>query len=105
MSGLKTLSYIDRLAKLGIDSLERRRLNHDLMLCYKLQNNLCDSSISNLFKPGYAATRGNGFKLAELSSELDITIAKLSSELDINIITFVTITVDIWNSLSFDLVS
>jgi len=36
MSGLKTLSYIDRLAKLGIDSLKRRILNQDLMLCYKL---------------------------------------------------------------------
>src|SRR5664279_3694126 len=29
MSGLNTISYIDRLAKLGIDSLERRRLNQD----------------------------------------------------------------------------
>jgi len=70
MSGLKkTLSYIDRLAKLGIDSLKRSRLNQDLMLCYKLQNNWCDSSItSNLFKPVYAVTLGNGFKLAKLQA-------------------------------------
>jgi len=70
MSGLKTLSYIDRLAKFGIDSLEWRGLNQDIMLCYKLQNNLCDSSISKLFKPCYAVTRGNGFQLTELSSKL-----------------------------------
>jgi len=68
MSGLKTVSYIDHLAKLGIDSLERRRLNEDLMLCYKLQNNLCDSSISNLFKSGHAAV--TRVKLAKLSSNL-----------------------------------
>jgi len=42
------------------------------MLYYKLQNNLCDSSISNLFKPGKAVTRGNGFKLTKLSGNLDI---------------------------------
>jgi len=36
------------------------------MLCYKLQNNVLDSSISKQFKPGYAVTRGKGFKLAKL---------------------------------------
>jgi len=40
MSGLETLWYIDQLAKLGIDSLERRNLNQDLILCFKLQNNV-----------------------------------------------------------------
>ena len=45
MSGLKTFSFIDRLDKLGIDSLERRRLNQGLMLCYKFLNNLYDSCI------------------------------------------------------------
>jgi len=63
MHGLKSSSYIDRLAKLGIDSFQRRRLNKALMLRYELKNNLCDSSISNLFKPGSAVTRGDGFKL------------------------------------------
>jgi len=58
------------ISQLGIDSLEQRRLN--LMLCYKLWNNLCNSSISNLFKPGYAVSRDNGFKLAKLSSNVDI---------------------------------
>jgi len=55
MSGLQTLSYIDRLAKLGIDSHERRGLNQDLpLLCCKLQNHLCDSFTSSLFKSGSA---------------------------------------------------
>jgi len=52
MSGLKFVSCIDRLAKFGIDLLERRRLNQDIMLCYTLQDNFYDSSISNMFKPG-----------------------------------------------------
>jgi len=64
--------HIDHLAKRCIDSLERRRLNQDLMLYYKLQNNLIDSSISNLFKPGYAVTRGNGFQLNQLFRNLNI---------------------------------
>jgi len=74
MSGLKTVSYIDHLAKRVIDSLERRRLNQDLMLCYKLQNYLCDSSICNLFITGYTVARGNRFKIAKLSSNLDINL-------------------------------
>jgi len=64
------------------------------MLCCKLQNNLCDSFISNLFKPGYAVTCGNGFKLA-----------KLSNNLDINKYCYHNRVVDIWNSLPFDVVS
>jgi len=39
-------SYIDRLVKLGMDSLERRRLNQDVMLRYKFQITNCDSEMS-----------------------------------------------------------
>jgi len=92
--GLKTLSYIDRLDKLAIDSLERRRLNQDLLLCYKLLHNLCDSSIAKLFKPGNAVTRGNGFKLAKLPNHLDITKYFYLNRV-----------IDIWNSLPCEVVS
>jgi len=53
-----------------------------------------DSSISDMFKPGYAVTRGNGFQLAELSSNQDI-----------NKYCYHNRVVDIWNSLPFDIVS
>jgi len=64
------------------------------MLCYTLQNNLRGSCISNLFKPGYAVTHCNGFKLA-----------KLSSNLDINKYCYHNRVVDILNSLQFDVVT
>jgi len=64
------------------------------MLCYKLQNNLGDPTIRKLFKQVYPVTRGNGFKLAKLSSNLDIIKYCYHNRV-----------VDIWNSLPLDVVS
>ena len=38
--GLRDFSYMDRLTKLGIITLERRRLESDLILCFKILNGL-----------------------------------------------------------------
>jgi len=60
-----------------------------------LQNNLCNSPSSNLFKSGRAAvTRGNGFM-----------IAKLPSILDTNKYCYHNRVVDIWNNRPFHVVS
>ena len=42
-------SYVDRLTKLGIKSLEYRRLEFDLILMYKISHNLCDLNFSDYF--------------------------------------------------------
>ena len=36
LSGLRQLSYLDRLAHLNLETLERRRLVYDLVFCYKI---------------------------------------------------------------------
>jgi len=36
LHGLSDLSYIDRLRVLGLETLEHRRLIHDLIICYKI---------------------------------------------------------------------
>ena len=43
-------SYHDRLCKLGIKSLEYRRLEFDLILMFKICHNLCDLQFSNCFE-------------------------------------------------------
>ena len=42
-------SYEDCLTKLGIKSLEYRRLEFDLILMYKISHNLCDLNFSDYF--------------------------------------------------------
>ena len=45
----KKILYEDRLTKLGIKSLEYRRLEFDLILMYKISHNLSDLNFSNYF--------------------------------------------------------
>jgi len=40
---LRNLSYLDRLHILGLETLEHRRLIHDLILCYKYLHGLIDT--------------------------------------------------------------
>ena len=42
-------SYVDRLTKLEIKSLEYRTLEFDLILMYKISHNLCDLNFSDYF--------------------------------------------------------
>jgi len=48
LAGLK-MSYRDRLRVLGLESLERRRLNYDLILVYKILHGLIGINLS--FQP------------------------------------------------------
>jgi len=46
LSGLKKLSCFSRLKMLGLETLERRRLNYDLVLYYKILHGHCDTVLS-----------------------------------------------------------
>jgi len=62
---MKNLNYLRRLKALGISSLERRRLERDLILCYNLFHGICEIHIP--FKLGVSVTRGNSCKLVKSS--------------------------------------
>jgi len=47
--GCSKLSYADRLARLKLESLEVRRLRHDLILTYKILFRLTDMNQSDFF--------------------------------------------------------
>jgi len=49
LHGLRNLSYLDRLHILGLETLEHRRLIHDLILCYKYLHGLIDTDNRNFF--------------------------------------------------------
>ena len=46
---LPTMSYTDRLANLGLHSLEYRRVDFDLVMCFKIVKNLIDLDASAFF--------------------------------------------------------
>ena len=67
---LPTMSYTDRLANLGLHSLEYRRVYFDLVMCFKIVKNLVDLDTSAFFhiNLSHYSTRGNSIKLSPLSS-------------------------------------
>jgi len=54
---------IRKAQSLGLHSVERRRLNSDLILVYKIFNGLFDINLSNDFQFQQFNTRGHSFKL------------------------------------------
>jgi len=62
--GLEHLSYGDRLRKLGLFSVEKRRLQGGLIVAFQYLKGACRKDGENLFsKACYERTRSNGFKL------------------------------------------
>ena len=55
LPGFKTLSYVSRLNKLGLLSLEQRRLHSDLIMCYKIIFGIVGVCNSDFFQFSYAA--------------------------------------------------
>jgi len=49
LCGLRNLSYCDRLTKLGLCTLELRRLHLDLLYCYKIVFGLVNVNFSDFF--------------------------------------------------------
>jgi len=62
--GFRDLAYPERLNRLGLPSLELRRLHLDLMLCYKIVFGLIHAKSSDFFRCNNSAnTRGHAYKL------------------------------------------
>ena len=64
LPGFRKLTYKDRLRRLHLPSLELRRLQVDLVWCYKILFGIVDTPTQDLFVPStYAPTRGHKYKL------------------------------------------
>ena len=73
LHGLKNKSYTERLKLIGLQSLERRRLNYDLILTYKILHGITETSlIRNFSRQEYSRTRGHGWKLEKPFCSWDI---------------------------------
>jgi hypothetical protein len=88
LPSFSNLSYEHRLIKAGLISLERRRLNADLILLYKIIHKLIDTVLfdSIVFDPKF--TRGNTFKIRHLPARLNIRLNF-----------YIVRTIRVWNSL------
>ena len=71
--GLEHLPYKDKLRKLGLFSLEKRRLWGDLVAAFRYPKGAYKQEGNQLFeRVDNSRTRGNGFKLKEARFRLDI---------------------------------
>jgi len=89
LRGLRNLSYLDRLHVLDLETLEHRRLVHDLILCYKYLHGLIDTDNRHFFCVQLLPkTRNNGLKLYKSYSNIDARKTFFTNRV-----------VDIWNCL------
>jgi len=64
--GMEHLSYEDGLRELGLFSLEKRRLQGDLIVSCQYLKGSCRKEGDRLFSRGYGdRIRGDGFKVKE----------------------------------------
>ena len=84
-----SLTYSERLLKCGLCSLERRRLIADLVLLYKISNNLVEINLGDAITPLISRTRGH-------SKRFKIPPARINCKLHF----FTNRTIKVWNSLS-----
>ena len=56
-------SYLERLNHLNLETLERRRIKADLLLCYKVNRGLIKLEFERFFTVRKNNTRGHSVKL------------------------------------------
>jgi len=89
LHGLHNISYIDRLERLGLQSLELRRLHSDLILCYKIVFGLVLINSKDFFEVStVTSTRGHGYKLYKSRCTHDIRKTFFAERI-----------INVWNSL------
>ena len=67
------LQYSEQLTKLGVDSLELRRLRFDLIFVYKILFGMIETDVSALFVVNNdTVTRGHNLKLFVQQSRIDL---------------------------------
>lgn len=95
LANLDNVPYVNRLEMLCLDSLEVRRIKHDLVMCYKILHKLVCIDSSNFFIiVELNRTRGHNYKMYKQQCRLDVR--KYS---------FAYRVVDIWNNLPYDVVN
>ena len=93
LPGLKHKSHQERLQYLELQTLESRRIKADVILFYKVINELCSLNVQNSYK--FAQTyRGNDLNLYHFYSRTDIRKFYWANRI-----------VNLWNSLSNNLVN
>ena len=94
VQSLKTLAYKERLIKLGLPTLEYRRERADLIQTFKLLNNIDKTSKEIITRRDAAGTRGNCLKLYKKRFNHDVKKHSFSNRV-----------VNLWNSLTDDIVT
>jgi hypothetical protein len=76
LPGYALLSYKARLSRLGLESLEMRRLKYDLLFTYKIVFGLVSDAAINMFTLTNSlystSTRGHAYKLYPHNSRIDL---------------------------------
>jgi len=89
LKGMFDKSYEERLAVLGLERLELRRLHSDLVMCFKVLHGLANLEFDDYFEYSNAyRTRGHSFKLHVLNSRINVRHNFFSVRV-----------VNVWNSL------
>ena len=73
LPGLYNLTYPERLERLGIKSLELRRLHQDLILTYKILHGMVRVNRNKFFTMKAVRTRGNQLSIYKRKFRLDTT--------------------------------
>ena len=94
VQSLKTLSYRERLIKLGLPTLEYRRERADLIQTFKLLNNIDKTSKEIITGRDAAGTRGNCLKLYKKGFNHDVKKYSFGNRV-----------VNPWNTLTDDIVT
>ena len=94
LPGFGTKSYQERLKLLNLQSLEERRLIRDIIMVYKIVNNLVNLKFDDFFeKSRLQNTRGNSCKLYVKRTRLELRRHS-----------FCTRVVPVWNSLTDNII-